>query len=482
MWHCWIAQNPLLVSFCLLLTIIPVAHGFRPKLPLRWSSCKKLQFSMIHSPTISTAFEDASNSRALISPFGPRLAVRASSNVLKQSLLDNSSLSTPIITTTTTAAVTAVEQPTSVTTPTTPKRNRGASRKGKPHSEELVAKITKSIQATYKQEKILKASRLGMTLEEYEEFQLARKYANNKKYRKRITWSPEEQFERRSAVVKRLWEDPIYRAKTTAGRKAYYQCLSMVKVMIAKSLQKLWLKIPYPSSFSKEKRRCLVSKAAKVQLNKTIEVFDEEELQRIKQQKLEESRRKKSERIRQLWATPEFREKASQRRKRTAKFSISNDTMQDIDTMHKPKIIKRSNKTMLNATVDGQPKHISRVARRSDISNATSSSASIRKRSKKLDHNTDMNNSVKPMNAKETVPKPPTKEQIRLQKIQHLIKHYLFPQQDLLTPTKRPDRRSFVAPEEGQEAIKVYEDGRLVGIYTKEEYDNLYSKSADKPS
>ncbi len=345
---------------------------------------------------------------------------------------------------------------------------------GKSMSPETRSKIADAARRRAHEQKLEKARALGMNLDQYESHRKVMKIQQQRLYRARsnITISPMDVFKRKSEFMKERWRDPVYRLqqkRAAEGRRINHCRTAMMKAVMTKVMQKWWLKMPFPPFVSKEERRAILQKFAREKLKKSIEFVDDEE----RQNKFELKKKKLSEVIKRMWLNPDFREKAVQGRKISNR--INSPRLFTADTKQKISLAMRS----LWRTLEFREKQ--NLARLRMIASGRWNPIPFLERN---DSACEQVQSI-PLSSKRTTTRKSPIPKIYKSKV-HIMKENtqrrpiskIIQEPDNPLPT-RLERRPAVNPDEATDAIKVYKDGKLVDIYTREEYENAIALQGD---
>ncbi len=341
---------------------------------------------------------------------------------------------------------------------------------GKSLSPETRSKIADAARRRAHEQKLEKARALGMNLDQYESHRKFMKIQQQRLYRARsnITISPIDVFKRKSEFMKERWRDPVYRLqqkRAAEGRRINHCRTAMMKAVMTKVVQKWWLKMPFPSFISKEERRAILQKFAREKLKKSIKFLDEEE----RQNKFELKKKKLSEVIKRMWLNPDFREKAVQGRKISNRINAPRPFT--ADTKQKISLAMRS----LWKTLEFREKQ--NLARLRMIASGRWNPIPFLERN----HSTCKQVQSIPLSSKRTTSRKSPVAKIHKLKIRtSIINKETTEKRPISKTVQEPDkppptrleRRPAINPDEATDAIKVYKDGKLVDIYTREEYEN----------
>jgi hypothetical protein len=364
---------------------------------------------------------------------------------------------------------------------------------GKKLPEELKLKIQKTIHMVYHQKKILKASTLGMSVDEYDIFRLNVKRAQTRKYRQnmKIKQSLGVTFKREKKVP----VGHIVRKHNATLPRENHNKERVMRHIIEKALQRLWLKLPLPNSLLRTQRRFLLCKAVAIQFPHTVQIFDREHDAYLKELISLAMKKKISTKVKKMWKDPLFRKKALRNRSTNArslavkafrnhtkiqtqskvpphskgKQNLLKDQSVNFESNSSINVTSNSNLTETDASSEFPLKHKLKFKDRSE---ASSTSLNLNSQTETMIHEVDAKATVEDTIHKKIETEP------HVRAIGSTEKHALDIASCTTTPSKvfeepiltRPAKRPILV-QEGVSSIKVYKDGKLIGVYTREEFD-----------
>jgi hypothetical protein len=364
-----------------------------------------------------------------------------------------------------------------------------------PHSEERKRKIRDALLAYSRSQKAMKAQQMNMTVEDYDAH---KKHAARERKRKqrKSPRTKEEIATRISTWMKNVWKDPEYRARHAALLSDARKKINLVtsREKISKKIRLAWENGCYENmtrmNFTEERRRKLSQQSIKRWKDPTY------------RQKLMDTRRtpewraKISAAISSCWQDPGYREKvlkgwhhsrlvtltavennssqplkrkSSTRRNRspaTSRLGTTHSSDHCSPTIQKQSELATKNSSRCRVQKKSESEEGKHRKRRSSLSPSTTPKITAVESIKPMP--------VRPLNKKEIEPKTPRPRGRPKKQVVDIDESYaaldaqqswFLEQEKVPIDFYRPKPRTILPPQPTAEFVKVYKDGKFVGVF-----------------
>lgn len=239
---------------------------------------------------------------------------------------------------------------------------------GMNHSEETKRKISAGVRERIRVDIERNATALGLSVEEYELRKLTDKRERIKLRRSTNRKSQEELNLIRSEIMRKRWQDPVYREKYTRGK--VNKPSNETRQKIAQKIRELWASGYYSNVSKNANAKRLNRRGPKVFHGNVSSGLTETSLKR--RPRSEEWRHKISEIIKSKWEDPSYRANVVEGIRRNKRSSTSNSynfqpssrktvtskLSSAVDTVHKEAAVDETNaNSVLEEAVKSTRKH-----------------------------------------------------------------------------------------------------------------------------